>query len=216
MKIKAEKIEIRGEDMQLTNLRAIYWKREKALILSDLHIGKTAHFRKYGIPVTDKVFQRDLEHLKLLFEKYNPLKMIVVGDLYHAESNNDTEFFAEWLSTYKGLEVVLIKGNHDRILWKNIEGIKFESTEFLDLSPFRFIHNPLHKSDTSFFMISGHIHPGVLIKGRAKQKIKLPCYQLNEHKLILPAFSRFTGLNMASQSSEDVHYAITEDNIFKL
>ena len=39
----------------------MYWQREDALILSDIHIGKTAHFRKHGIPMPDDVLQKDLE-----------------------------------------------------------------------------------------------------------------------------------------------------------
>ena len=43
--------EIEGEILTFTNARALYWKKENALIISDLHVGKSAHFRKNGIAI---------------------------------------------------------------------------------------------------------------------------------------------------------------------
>lgn len=216
MKLATKVINVRGEALHLTNLRAIFWEREKSLILSDLHIGKTAHFRKHGIPIPDKVLHQDLKQLELLLKEFNPLKLIVVGDLFHAESNTDTQFFSDWISSYQGLELVLIKGNHDRISWQKVEGIDFKSVKSLELEPFKFVHNPEDVSNPKNFSIVGHIHPGVQLKGRGKQRLKLPCYQLSKNLLILPAFSKFTGLNTHANKKEDVYYAFTEEEIFKL
>ena len=46
MNIATNNITIQNEIFTLTNQRALFWGKEKALIFSDLHIGKTAHFRK--------------------------------------------------------------------------------------------------------------------------------------------------------------------------
>ena len=42
-------INFAGEQLTLNQYRSIFWDKEKSLILSDLHLGKTAHFRKNGI-----------------------------------------------------------------------------------------------------------------------------------------------------------------------
>ncbi|MCH8494168.1 MAG: metallophosphoesterase [Balneolales bacterium] len=44
------------------------------------------------------------------------------------------------------------------------------------------------------FTISGHIHPGIRMKGYAKQSLMLPCFHLSKNGFLLPAFGTFTGL----------------------
>ena len=58
----------------------MYWERENTLILSDIHIGKTAHFRKHGIPMPDDVLQNDLKRLKQLIQHFKAKTLLVVGD----------------------------------------------------------------------------------------------------------------------------------------
>ena len=57
MKLATHEIEILGEKLILTNQRVVFWPKESALILSDLHIGKTAHFRKNGIAIPKNIFE---------------------------------------------------------------------------------------------------------------------------------------------------------------
>ena len=46
MNLVTKKLEILGESFQITNQRVLFWEKESALILSDLHVGKSAFFRK--------------------------------------------------------------------------------------------------------------------------------------------------------------------------
>lgn len=214
LKIVTENIIIRNEALTLTNHRAIYWQAEKALILSDVHIGKTAHFRRHGIPIPDAILQKDLERLKTLILHFEVKKVIIVGDLFHAESNIDMTTFKHWLMQFQGLKVILVKGNHDRLSRHLIDDFKIQVETKLFIKPFTFIHELLenHLED---FTISGHTPPGVLIKGRGKQKLKLPCYQVTFNQLILPAFSLFTGLNTNSKPKDVIRYAFTDSSIIK-
>jgi len=77
------------------------------------------------------------------------------------------------------------------------------------------VHDAVEKP-TNSFIISGHIHPGVFIKGRGKQRIKLPCFQVTENQLILPAFSLFTGLNTRQSLQKCKNFAFTNDGIFEV
>ena len=81
---------------QCSRQRAAFWQKEKALILSDLHIGKTAHFRKNGIALANHIMKSDLERLSALIEYFQPEKFIVVGDLLHAGDNSDVDEFCTW------------------------------------------------------------------------------------------------------------------------
>ena len=214
MTIVEKQINVNGEDLILTNKRAIYWKRLNALILSDLHIGKTGHFRKHGIPMPDDILQNDLTRLSSLINHFNTEKLLIVGDLFHAEGNEDMITFKIWLTQFLNLKIILIKGNHDRLSKEMMSNFNFQvETEFF-LSPFLLVHEHLNKHKTDF-TISGHTHPGVLIKGRGKQKLKLPCYQVNSNQIILPAFSLFTGLNIKSMPKNCKCYAFTENSFFE-
>lgn len=214
MKIITKQITVENELLTLTNLRAIYWNRENALILSDLHIGKTAHFRKHGIPMPDGVLENDLKRLKHLISHFEVTQLLVVGDLFHAESNINIKTFELWLQQFKDLKIVLIKGNHDRLSKNTLTQINIKVIQELEIFPFLFVHEYL-KKHSEFFTISGHIHPGVKIKGQGKQFLKLPCFQVSKNQVVLPAFSLFTGLNTTSKPKNAICYAFTETSIFK-
>lgn len=215
MTIVTEHITIKNEELILTNQRALYWQRENALILSDVHIGKTAHFRKHGIPMPDDVLQKDLERLKQLILHFDAKTLLIVGDLFHAEQNSDMATFKEWLRQFTKLKLILIKGNHDRQSRRLMDDLNIEAVKQLDLEPFVFLHEPLENNE-KLFTVSGHTHPGVLIKGKGRQKIKLPCYQITENQLILPAFSLFTGLNTRDIPEGAICYAFTEESIIQM
>jgi len=202
--------------LTLTNQRAVYWPEQRALILSDLHIGKTAHFRKSGIPVPSNILEQDLERLKTLILHFKPVKLLIVGDLFHAEFNKDISVFHLWMRQFKQLNLVLIKGNHDKHVFELYEGLTIDIiSNYLEIAPFIFTHHISKVKDDAFY-ISGHTHPGVLLKGKGRQKIKLPCFQVSQQQLILPAFSLFTGLNTNNAPATCVNYAFTDTQLFKL
>ena len=83
--ILAEKtIVIQQHTFVLTNQRSLFWKEAKSLILSDLHLGKTAHFRKNGIALPSEIIEKDLQRLSDLVKHFEPQKLIIVGDFVHA------------------------------------------------------------------------------------------------------------------------------------
>ncbi|TMM29985.1 ligase-associated DNA damage response endonuclease PdeM [Polaribacter aestuariivivens] len=214
--IISKKILCKDEVLEVTNQRVLYWEAQKSLILSDLHIGKSAHFQKSGIPIPKDVLTTDLERLKQLILHFKAENLIIVGDLFHAEYNADLDEFKEWLLQFENLQLQLIKGNHDRLSNKiyeqfNIEVFKSE----LNINTLKFVHDP-EEEINDYFTISGHVHPGVFIKGKGKQRIKLPCFQVTENQLILPAFSLFTGLNTRQSLKKCKNYCFTDDGIFEL
>jgi uncharacterized protein len=214
LNIVKENITIRNEELALTNQRAIYWQKEAALILSDIHIGKTAHFRRNGIPIPDEILQKDLLRLEHLIHHFRVKKLIIVGDLFHAESNTDMNTFKNWLTQFEDLHLILVKGNHDRLSQKLMDDFKIKVETELLIGPFIFIHEHDDKYQGKF-TISGHTHPGILIKGKGKQKLKLPCYQVTSNQLILPAFSLFTGLNTREIPKDADCYAFTDASIIR-
>lgn len=216
MSIITKDITIQDEILTLTNQRALYWEREDTLILSDLHIGKTAHFRKAGIPIPSIVLDNDLKRLQNLIDHFKATTILVVGDLFHAENNSDIDQFQIFIKDNSTVKFELIKGNHDRLKDSFYEamGIAVFKTH-KDVGSFRFVHDEQH-CDAYTFCISGHTHPGVTIKGRGKVFIKLPCYEVSEQRLILPAFSEFTGLNTKRTVADSTCYGFTEKSVFAI
>ncbi|MDA0176537.1 ICC-like protein phosphoesterase [Mesoflavibacter sp. HG96] len=205
-----------NQNLLLTNQRALFWETQNALVLSDLHIGKSATFRKNGIPISQSVLIEDLQRLKILIDQFKAEKLIIVGDLFHAELNKDIDYFKDWLLQFDNLKLQLIIGNHDRLSETLYEDLNIDIFKpSLNLSPFTFVHD-LYECEEDEFYISGHIHPGYVLKGKGKQFIKLPCYQVFDNHIVLPAFSKFTGLNTNKTDKKCTNIVFTEDAIFKI
>lgn len=206
-------INCKGESLILDKDRAIYWESKKMLIISDLHLGKAAHFRKSGIQVPATITETDLDKLGRLIAKYSPQSLLVTGDMFHHQMNTEVETFKLWRSKHSDLKVILIKGNHDLLKQEDYSGLSIEvyAKELLCF-PFRFVHDQPRVFD-EYYNITGHIHPGVTIYGKARQHIKLPCFYFGKTCAILPAFSVFTGLSKIKAEQGDQFYAITPEKV---
>ena len=206
----------RGEELILSKEKAIYWPAKKTLIISDLHIGKSAHFRKSGIQVPATIGAADLTRLSAEIDCYQPETLLITGDMFHHTLNSDVALFAAWRQFYPELRVLLIKGNHDTLKAADYTRLNIEVCEKeLILAPFRFIHDKPEVSD-EFFNITGHIHPGITIYGKARQRLRFPCFYFSKNCAVLPAFSAFTGLSKISPEDGAAFYAITPTRVVKV
>ncbi len=186
---------IENQTLTLSPDRVIFWQEQRALILSDLHIGKGGHFRKAGIPIPGQVQDEDLLRLGRLVEQFDPKKIIVVGDMFHSHGNSDLEKFRQWREERAGLEVILVKGNHDILKKEKYDELGVELVQDrYSLDGFIFSHHPPENNHETSFTFSGHLHPGVMISGQGRQRLRLPCFWFSERWMVLPAFSAFTGL----------------------
>lgn len=214
MNIATKNITIQNEIFTLTNQRALFWEKEKALIFSDLHIGKTAHFRKNGIALANHIMKNDLERLSVLIEFFQPEQFIIVGDLLHAGNNSEVDEFCIWKNQYSHIKFCLVEGNHDRIS-KTLEKklcLDFRSKS-MEIDDIAFVHD-FDRSNTKF-QITGHIHPGFVINSTVK-RIKLPCFALSDNQLLLPAFSEFTGLDTKNLPKKGRFYVFTNADIYEI
>ncbi|NMR32729.1 ligase-associated DNA damage response endonuclease PdeM [Chryseobacterium aquaticum] len=214
MNIATKNISILNQNFTLTNQRALFWEKEKALIFSDLHIGKTAHFRKNGIALANHIMKNDLERLSILIEYFQPEKFIIVGDLLHAGNNSDVDEFCNWQQQYSDIKFCLVEGNHDRIS-KTLEKklcLDSRSTS-LEIDDIAFVHD--YDRANPKFQITGHIHPGFVINSAVK-RIKLPCFAQTSKQLLLPAFSEFTGLDTKNIPKKGMFFVFTDSDIYEV
>ena len=209
-------ISLQKENFILSAGRALYWPAQKALIIADLHLGKTAHFRAHGLAIPATVLMEDLNRLAELIAEFQPQQLIIVGDMFHQKNiNTDIEYFRQWRFLFTELEIILIQGNHDKLKPEVYEELNITTHQTLSLQGFQLIHEDTSKEQKGYTM-SGHLHPGVILKGKGRQALKLPCFVVGKHQLILPAFSIFTGLYTAYCVNECDFYAIAEESLFKM
>lgn len=210
-------LHIGGERLLLSAGRALVWPGKELIIIADLHLGKTGLFRQNGVPIPATVQQNDLQNISNLLAQFPSKKLIVVGDMFHQHFNDDIYSFLDWRNSFDALEIILVQGNHDKLPASVYELLGIEvSQPHLDIAPFRFVHKPPTKSADNLITISGHLHPGVSLRGRAKQGMRLPCFTLTEFAMVLPAFSLFTGLQIGDAKEGCHYYAIAGNKVMKV
>lgn len=200
----------------LSAQRCVYWQNEQALIVSDLHFGKTGHFRKAGIAIPQAIYKEDIQRLFAQIQLFKPKQLIIIGDMFHSHANKELDFFKKWRHDIDDIKCILIKGNHDILpdIWYkecNIELIDKKLT----LQQICFIHdvNDIDKTEKqNHYYFSGHVHPSITIKGIAKQTVQLSCFYFSKQYAVLPAFSKFTGGYPIKQKRGENVFAILPNN----
>lgn len=186
------------------------------MVVSDLHFGKTGHFRKAGIPVPQSVYKEDLQRLVSLLHHFKPQKLIVVGDFFHSRANTELDWFRRWREDFSALQITLVRGNHDILsdAWYREAAIDVVAPT-LQKGPFLFSHDAV-EAPAGRYSFFGHIHPGVTIHGLGKQSLRFPCFYFTQRHCILPAFSKFTGAVAMNTSEASAIFAIVENELIKL
>ncbi|MEO8583494.1 MAG: ligase-associated DNA damage response endonuclease PdeM [Flavitalea sp.] len=218
-----QEFHLKNQSLCLTADRSIYWEQEKTLIVSDLHFGKTGHFRKAGIAVPQSVYKEDIQRLVSQIQYFKPTTMIVVGDMFHSTANKELELFAKWRDDFSSLQIALVKGNHDILNknWYASTGIEIHEPT-LKIGSFCFQHDPgdcrsdENKTDETHYLFSGHIHPGITLNGVGKQSLHFPCFYFTDSYCILPAFSRFTGSVNIRPKEDEVAFAIVNHSVIRI
>jgi uncharacterized protein len=200
--------------------KAIFWEEEEALIIADLHIGKVGHFRKAGIAIPKLLEQEELAELSDLIADYKPQKIIFLGDLFHSDINNDWNWLQLWRDLYPSVQMILVEGNHDILNAQYYYDANFDVCKEFILGPFRFIHDDTKKkqveSSSSHYVLSGHVHPAVRLRGRARQSLLLSCFYFGKSGGILPAFGKFTGKYCLDVDINDSVFGISGKEVMKL
>jgi DNA ligase-associated metallophosphoesterase len=202
--------------------RSLYWEDQNTLIVTDLHMGKTGHFRKEGIVVPQGIYKADLQRLMAQLSYFKAERLIIVGDLTHSTVNKELDLFKRWRKDFSMLHIDLVKGNHDILddRWYSDTAIETHAQE-LTVNGFCFRHEQSvqvmnESGPCAKFTFSGHIHPGITITGRGKQSLRFPCFYFTTEHCILPAFSRFTGTYSVSVGKGEIAYAIVDNKLVRM
>ncbi|HFK2919965.1 TPA: ligase-associated DNA damage response endonuclease PdeM [Stenotrophomonas maltophilia] len=176
-----------GEPMRLLGSRALYWPARQALLIADLHLGKADVFRRAGIALPSGGTVDDLNRLQALLDTRACRELWILGDILHGPPHR-AAWHRQWLGWRErnaGLEVHVVRGNHDRDLAHAQLQVRIHDD--VPLAPFLLRHEPA--ADPARHVIAGHLHPQIALPALRR---RFPAFWLRDGMTILPAFSAFT------------------------
>jgi uncharacterized protein len=196
-------ITLAGVTVELLADRAMWLRDSRTLIVADVHWGKAAAFRAGGIPIPRGTTRSGLDRLDAVLERTSAEHLIVLGDLLHARAGMQAatvETLQSWRDTRPALAITLVRGNHDYHAGDPPASLRVLCVDApLRVGPFALHH-----------------HPVVQLRGRAKQKLTLPCFAFGERGGLLPAFGEFTGGGVIDARDYLHTYLIADDSVVPL
>jgi len=196
-----------NERFHLLPEKAIYWEKEETLFIADPHFGKSAAFRKVGIPITEQTTEDDIHRLSGLIHETGSLRIIFLGDFIHARQSKTQvlrNLLFLWREEFSSLDLHLIRGNHDLNSgdpWPELN-IQCHDEPWIGYS-WECRHHPAPHFSAPYF--AGHLHPGYSIQGKGRDRLRSACFLMGKNHIIFPAFGSFTGLkNIKPESDEQI------------
>lgn len=179
-----------GETFTATADGALFWPRENALLVADLHLEKASWFARLGqfLPPYDS--HATLSALAQAVERTGAERLYCLGDSFHDSFGCDRlpasarELLTALTAT---LDWTWIVGNHDPGFADHCGGRLAEQVEIGGI----ILRHEAVRGDPRPEM-SGHYHPKlrVSLSGR---RVSRRCFVVSATKLILPAFGSLTG-----------------------
>lgn len=205
------------ELIQLLAEKVAFLPQHQILVVADLHLGKASHFRKAGIMLPVPSMSPDLYRMDELMSSLKPATVVFLGDLFHSSLNNEWNGLKDFLLRYSTVRFVLTKGNHDILSSSVMEDTSIEVVDEFEVgNHLLFTHEPMTTVQEEKLNISGHIHPGIVIKTNGRQSFRLPCFYYRGQSLILPAFGQLTGLHILKKASGAKIYPVFADEVIVL
>ena len=183
---------------------ALYLKKEKTIIISDMHLGYEESLNKQGILIPKFQFKETLERLTKIFYKVKADKIILNGDFKHEFG---TISDSEWKDILKIMdffiercnELILIKGNHDTILEPIARKRNLSTRLYYKINDYYICHGEVIPEDIDFNLsktiIIGHEHPAVSIKSKTRSEL-YKCFLVGKFKnkslIVIPSFNLVT------------------------
>lgn len=208
-------IVLAGARLRLLAQRAVFLPEHATLLIADAHIGKAVSFRKLGVPVPSGTTAAALDTLTALLETTAAEHIVFLGDLLHSVRSRAADTLAvvaRWRERHAGVALTLVRGNHDRHAGDPPADWRVACVdEGLRLGPLALMHHP--DPVDGAYVLAGHVHPAALVGGRARDRLRLPCFHFGASVGVLPAFGGFTGMHVLPRGPGDRVYVIAGDEV---
>jgi DNA ligase-associated metallophosphoesterase len=178
------------QEFALTGERALYWPREQALLVADLHLEKASFFATTGQMLPPYDSRETLERIAAAIRQTGARRVFTLGDNFHDPSGPDRlEPHAAGMldALTRAVDWVWIAGNHDGEDARAPGGTVLPE---LELSSITLRHKALPGAAGA--ELSGHFHPRLSVSARGR-RVTRHCAVKSEQRMILPAFGALTG-----------------------
>lgn len=215
------RIELAGAAVVLHPSGAAFLPAEETLLIADAHFGKAVSFRKLGVPVPRGTTTETLESLTAVIGQTQARRVVFLGDFLHsrhAHAPPTLAAIARWREQHAGLELTLVRGNHDDRAGDPPPGLAIHAVdEPLMAGPFALCHHP--RPVAGAYVLAGHWHPCISVSGRAFERLRLPCFWFGDDSGalpqravgVLPAFGSFTGMQRIEPRAGDRIFPVAGD-----
>lgn len=204
-----------GALLRLLPERAVYLQEHHTLLVADAHIGKAQSFRRLGVPVPAGTTAATLGRLSRAAASTGAQRVVFLGDLLHsaqARAVATLQAFADWRASHLGLELTLVRGNHDNHAGDPPAAWGVHCVDGpLHLGPLALAHHPAPLA--GHYVLAGHLHPATIVAGRGPGRLRLPCFHFGPAVGVLPAFGDFTGMHVMPRGPDDRVVVIVEDSL---
>lgn len=206
---------VADEPVVLLADRALWLPERHTVVVADLHWGKAAAFRAAFVPIPNGTTAGDLTRLTRVLHLTAATTLVVLGDLLHARAGRHADTLATiaaWRDAHGALNITLVRGNHDAHAGDPPESLRITCVDApYTIGPFIGVHEPEERPNG--YVLSGHLHPCVSVRGRGRQHAKLPAFVFGPRVGVLPAFSSFTGTGMYEPSEQDALFVIADREV---
>ena len=179
-----------AEEWQLIDGRALYWPREQALVVADLHLEKASFYATHGQMLPPYDSRATLERIALAIRACGARRVFCLGDNFHDSAGPDRmePHAAGMLAALtRATDWLWITGNHDAAVVGDIGGTLVDECT---VGAIKLRHHARVGEQSP--ELSGHFHPKLSVSARGR-RIARPCAVASETRLILPAFGSLTG-----------------------
>lgn len=211
-------IELCGERLRLLPERAAFLPARETLLVADPHFGKGAAFRAHGLPVPGGTTAETLARLDAAAARTGARRIFFLGDFFHARAGRSAavlDALGRWRERHPRLALLLVRGNHDRHAGDPPPELGIEPCDGPCAErPFAYAHHPVPSE--AGYVLAGHLHPSVTLRGAGRQRKRLPCFHFGARCGVLPAFGEFTGTAEVAVREGDRLYALADGEVVRV
>lgn len=208
-------IEVGGRPLVLLAQKAALLADARTLLIADAHIGKAVSFRALGVPVPRGTTTDTLARLSALVARHAVRRIVFLGDFLHSARSHAPATLgavARWRAQHAALELLLVRGNHDDRAGDPPAALGVQCVdEPLLLGGLALCHHP--QVVDGAYVLAGHLHPCVVLGGRAHQRLRLPCFHFGARVGVLPAFGAFTGMHAVRPGPGERVYVVGDGSV---
>jgi len=187
--------EFAGEEFHLLPGNALYWPREAALLVADLHLEKASWFARTGQMLPPYDSRETLERIADAVKLTGARRVITLGDNFHDDEGAirlDPYASGMLEGLIRSLDWVWITGNHDEEMAR---GFGAQVVSEMELGGIILRHEA--RAGETQPELSGHYHPKMRVRVRNRH-IARPCAVVSRlaggpQRMIAPAFGAYTG-----------------------